>query len=136
MSKQTRDKIKGFLLVLLLLAVLLCIPPVSDGVAQGLGAALGWAKDKIEIVGKTILKVAQKSVAFIVGALLIIAGVASGIAVVSLGLVLIGLSLIVWAVWGIFKPSKDDKPEPPDTPKYMPPRAPVKPDNVKINIYD
>lgn len=87
-------KVIGFLAFIVLIALLLCIPQVSDQVAK----ATGWASSKIRSVAATVVGAA-------VGLMFISFGITAlaALPVVGIALIVIGIALLAYSLWPLFK---------------------------------
>lgn len=111
MRARSKKLLKNVLAVFLLLCLLLSFPQVSNGVAGSIGSALNWPKEKIEQVGEFVKDIARVALGVGIGVALIMAGAAASIALIGVALVVVGLAVIAYSVWGIFSPNKTEKPD-------------------------
>ena len=100
--KASKTKFKGgifkllaVLAIVILVAMLLQIPFVSDYVAK----VTGSTGDKIRSVARTIASLA-------IGVALVTWGIASlAVPILGVGMILAGLALVAYSLWPLFRPS-------------------------------
>ena len=96
--KQKRKPITKFMIftaIVVVIALLLSIPQVASQV----GKVTGWASDKVVSVARTIVGIG-------LGVLLVTWGIAAlSIPILGGALIVIGLTLLAFSLWPLFKPS-------------------------------
>lgn len=111
MTQKVKRAIKKGLGFLLVITLLLCVPPIAQGVANVAGNAMDWTKDKTDSFKNLIVDTARGSLIFVAGAFVLFA--ASwfvAVPVIAGALVVASFGLLAWGVYNVLRP-KGQKPD-------------------------
>jgi len=111
MNAKTKSLIKKGLGILLVITILLCIPPVAQGVANVAGNVMDWTKEKTDTFKNVIVDTARGSVVLVASAFVLFA--ASwfvAVPVIAGAMVVVALGLLAYAIYNILRP-KGQKPD-------------------------